>query len=1224
MRKNIFSRIIAIIAAFVMVFVSCKPVDVYAVSGNYTNTNKSAVSKKGLQIYFGMLSDVEELGISEAFLNIPIESVLSNSVTKYSYNYNGKTYYFNTVIEDYDTVISKLTDMGINVTVAFVNQYQSGYEYLLYPGVTRRDGTVYYGINTATEEGKTAVEALCHFIAGRYNGTENGKISNYIIGNEVNDNIGYNYVGEMEIEEYVSVYYQTFKTMYDALRAENAGANVYIPLEPRWTTDNTTEEYAGRDFIELFDELSKDDGNIYWNIAFHPYSFPSVNNNVLADGAPSTNENGKTTDGGEITDSQYTKLISMKNINVLTDYMQSSKMRNNDGEVRSIILSEQGYTSESPVSGVDEKLQAASIAYAYYAAEMNPYIDAFILNGHVDTPIENSYFKFGLWNSEWSSEKNSYVPTTPKYAYKMYKYIDTPQSLEVTDFALAALGITSWDAVIDNFDASKFNKMKIISNGNIYSVSSMNNASGAVILSEGMAAGFADANGDGNFTAVQPYWQTGYNVHGLSAFNYNKDEVPGTVKYFQKGTAVVDPNCLGYTYQEIYHLFDEAQNMNDTPYLGFTISFLPHYSSGDSDKMVVRVRVYSGNNVYDANCQVDVNTDNNLFVDLSGWSGRSAVDKIAVWVKENTTSKSFDGVFTLNNFTKATSLSGAAAQSRVVNDPVVNAHDSVFNPNLYGIKDYSDVYNIDYYYNNNPDVAKEVGYNPVLLIEHFVTKGMPAGLQGNEDFNVQIYRSNYKDLSDGFGNNLRMYYEHYIVCGKDEGRNATTLIPTPEPDTPYVPYIVDGVDYAPVFNPEYYSTHNPDVLNSVGDDTDALLNHFITNGMDEGRQASAEFNVEVYKANYPDVARVYGDNTRMYYMHYITCGKEEGRTATGSINNGGNNDTDNSGNQEDIIAAGNYVVDGVDYSPVFNAGYYYKNNGDVANALGKDAQALFNHFMNFGMSEGRQASAEFNVEVYKSNYPDVANAFGNDTKAYYLHYVKCGKAEGRTAAGNVNNGGNNNTNNGGNHGDTTDGSYIADGVDYSSVFDADYYYNNNGDVANALGKDAQALFNHFINYGMSEGRQASAEFNVEVYKTNYPDVANAFGNDTKSYYLHYIKCGKAEGRTAAGGSNNGGNQGNVTDGGYVVDGLDYSAVFDADYYYNHQKDVAYVLGNDAQALFNHFINYGMSEGRQANERFNCDVYKANNADLAYTYGDDMANYYIHYIKYGKSEGRKCN
>lgn len=1101
MKKNVLRRILALVAAFVMVFVSVKPADVYAAPGSYTNPTKGAVSKKGLQIDFGMLSDVEELGISEAFLNIPLERVLSNSATKYAYDYNGKTYYFNTVIEDYDTIISKLTEAGINITAAFINQYQDGYEYLLYPGVTRHDGTFYYAINTATSEGRNAVEAVCHFIAARYNGTGKGKISNYVIGNEVNDNMAYNYIGEMGIDQYVPIYYQTFKTMYDALRAENSGANVYIPLEQRWTTDNTSKEYAGRDFLEIFDRLSKQDGNIYWNLAYHPYSFPITNNNVLTDNWPSVDKDGVKNDGGEITDAQDTKLISMKNINVLTDYMQNSNMRDRDGKVRSIILSEQGYTSESPISGTDEKLQAASIAYAYYASEMNPYIDAFILNGHIDTIVESNYYKFGLWNSVWSNEKNEYVATTPKYAYNMYKYIDTDRSLSVTDFALETLGITSWDAVIDNFDASKFNNMKSFINGNIYAVSSMSDASGAVVLSEGLGSGFTDEDGDGNWVAAQPYWERGYNVPSFSVYNYNKDGVAGTAQYHPNGTAVVDPKCTGYSYQAIYHEFDGAQDFSAAPYLGFTIKLMPQYTSGDSDKMVVRVRVYSGNNIYDANCQVDVNTDYNLFVDLHDWSGVSSVDKVAVWVKENTTSKSYDGVFTVYNFTKASGISGAVRYNRAVNDVIKNVPDSIFNSTVYGGKDYSAVYNADYYYNNNADVAAAVGYNPVLLIEHFVTKGMAAGLQGSEEFNVQVYKNNYKDLANSFGNDLKKYYEHYVDYGKAEGRTAVssdapapTPTPTPTP-TPSASYVVDGVDYAAVFNPEYYSEHNKDVVNAFGNTTEALLNHFVTYGMNEGRQGSEEFSVEAYKYNNPDLVNVFGNDTRTYYIHYIKYGKAEGRKATGSTGNGGN-----SGGNQGGAAAGNYVVDGVDYSAVFNADYYYNNHKDVANAFGKDAQALFNHFMNYGINEGRQASEEFNVEAYKANNPDLVNVFGGDTRTYYVHYVKYGKAENRKATGS----------NGGNQGST--GSYVVDGVDYSAVFDADYYYAHHKDVANAFGNDKQALFNHFMNYGINEGRQASEEFNLDVYKANNADLVNTFGDDTRTYYIHYIKYGKSENR----------------------------------------------------------------------------------------------------------------
>ena len=92
--------------------------------------------------------------------------------------------------------------------------------------------------------------------------------------------------------------------------------------------------------------------------------------------------------------------------------------------------------------------------------------------------------------------------------------------------------------------------------------------------------------------------------------------------------------------------------------------------------------------------------------------------------------------------------------------------------------------------------------------------------------------------------------------------------------------------------------------------------------------------------------------------------------------------------------------------------------------------------------------------------------------------------------------------------------YIRNGVDYTDVFNADYYLNKYADLRNAFGNDANAALTHFINCGMREGRQAKASFNVYSYKNKYVDLRNAFGNDLKSYYLHYIYNGKSEGRTA--------------------------------------------------------------------------------------------------------------
>lgn len=85
---------------------------------------------------------------------------------------------------------------------------------------------------------------------------------------------------------------------------------------------------------------------------------------------------------------------------------------------------------------------------------------------------------------------------------------------------------------------------------------------------------------------------------------------------------------------------------------------------------------------------------------------------------------------------------------------------------------------------------------------------------------------------------------------------------------------------------------------------------------------------------------------------------------------------------------------------------------------------------------------------------------------------------------------------------------------------------------------------------------------------------------------------------------------------------DYSAVFDAAYYYNSYPDLQHNIGNDPVALLNHFITSGMKEGRNGNSSFDVRAYMYNNPDLLAVYGaDDYSDYYIHYICNGQTEKR---
>lgn len=82
---------------------------------------------------------------------------------------------------------------------------------------------------------------------------------------------------------------------------------------------------------------------------------------------------------------------------------------------------------------------------------------------------------------------------------------------------------------------------------------------------------------------------------------------------------------------------------------------------------------------------------------------------------------------------------------------------------------------------------------------------------------------------------------------------------------------------------------------------------------------------------------------------------------------------------------------------VFNAKYYAEANADLKPVFGYDEKALFNHYITYGLSEGRCGSMTFNVVEYRKANPDLEALFGDNWDAYVNHYFAFGKAEGRPA-----------------------------------------------------------------------------------------------------------------------------------------------------------------------------------------------------------------------------------
>jgi hypothetical protein len=297
--------------------------------------------------------------------------------------------------------------------------------------------------------------------------------------------------------------------------------------------------------------------------------------------------------------------------------------------------------------------------------------------------------------------------------------------------------------------------------------------------------------------------------------------------------------------------------------------------------------------------------------------------------------------------------------------------------------------------------------------------------------------------------------------------------------------IYNGVDYSKVYDYNYYINRYEDLRNAFGNDEAAALKHFVIHGMREGRQASPAFDVYSYKNANQDLRIAFGNDLQKYYEHYLIWGYKENRAAQG------------------VERVQNPVtrLDGVDYSRVYDYNYYIEKYADLKNAFGNDDIAALKHFIKYGMKEGRQAKAAFNVIVYRNSNEDLRKVYGNDLQKYYEHYLIWGYKEGRVTQESV----------------VQNPITTLDGVDYSKVYDFNYYINNYSDLKKAFGNDDVAALKHFVKYGMKEGRKASEGFDLKIYKSNYADLRRAFGNtqeSNKDYYMHFVKYGSRECRNA--------------------------------------------------------------------------------------------------------------
>jgi len=227
------------------------------------------------------------------------------------------------------------------------------------------------------------------------------------------------------------------------------------------------------------------------------------------------------------------------------------------------------------------------------------------------------------------------------------------------------------------------------------------------------------------------------------------------------------------------------------------------------------------------------------------------------------------------------------------------------------------------------------------------------------------------------------------------------------------------------------------------------------------------------------------------------------------------------------------------YEGVFDATYYANRYPDLKKVYGMNATKLRDHFLTFGIKEGRQGAVTFNVTYYMTCHPEQQRFLNHDPTRNMLY---------------------------------------------------------------------------FLTKGMAAGHRGSAEFDPASYRLRYPDLRKLYGNNRKAYYTHYLRVGQSEGRIPTGCKT-------LLEPTTVYDGVDYAAVYSFQDYVNRYSDIKKNYFFDDIAAIKHFVNDGMQEGRVGSEQFRVQLYKSKYDDLQQLFGDDLKAYYTHYLETGISEGR---
>lgn len=364
-------------------------------------------------------------GMSHTFANTYLDELIFLKPVDGAekFEFEGKTYYFK--FSMFENFIKLCNSQDMTCSIQFMLRWDGSAdkEYLVDPQarVVNPNPNVashkMYAMDVSGE-GRQAYRAFWRALMEWC--AKNGyHIDQLILGNEVNAPDTWNYFGTLDADTCTEKYATSFLDMYEAVREYSTVPRCSICLDHSWTWDENGAMISTKTFLDKFHEkvtkLNKG-VPVDWCLAMHIW--PAR----LTHPAIWTRWNGLSL----ATDSIDTYFVDGSNLHIMTDYI-----KNTFGSQHRIMMTEQGFVQDQ-----GEKVQAASIAYTYYACMYDDMVDSFL-----------------IFDANGDGMQAALLPLAEQ-VYTKIGSVDEADRKWIADACLPVIGVGSWDEIVPNFGAA--------------------------------------------------------------------------------------------------------------------------------------------------------------------------------------------------------------------------------------------------------------------------------------------------------------------------------------------------------------------------------------------------------------------------------------------------------------------------------------------------------------------------------------------------------------------------------------------------------------------------------------------------------------------------------------------------------------------------------------------------------------------------------------------------